>query len=409
MNIILLLSWRFIRGISSHHVLTRIGLWCFLSIAISAGSLALIGAIAQGIEQVTLEKLKGLSPDIIISAPFPTGKYQSFHDLLTQDYGDTLQTISPVIIRHGILQDPANTTDVSTPITLMIIDPLSAFKVIHLPLRTTCAPHRHILTQLIEGTILLGDTLAQRLNLHCQDTTIVRYPTEQSLQRNVLMLDSTNLKVAGIFATGLSEWDNQVAFISHETAKNLFDDIDDIEQVYIQLKPSASLTEIQQQLSSRFHIPIVTWKDLNPAIHTAMHLERIALMLILGLIALMTGMSTMSLISLLIISHQTTLAILLSLGMPQKTIKKILISTGLMVTWCAAGVGLLIATLVSWILNTYHLIALPDVYYSSYLPAHMSATILVSIFILVSLVSVLATWYPSQQLNTMRVHNLLLR
>jgi len=403
------LSWRFIQSISSHHTLYRMTRWCFLSIALSTGALALIIAIAHGIEQTTLQKLKGLSPDIIITAHHAHLEYPTLHNVLTQEFSEEIQQISPAAVRHVIMQNPDHPHDISAPTALIIVDPQTVFSIIKPPLTRLCHEHPHNLKNLDKNSIIVGESLAHQLNLHCGDTILIRYPAEQSLRGNSLLLDTISLKIGGIFATGLSEWDAQIAFISFDAAEEIFDQKSLIDQVYLTLKPHVVSSEIQTKLTQRLGLSVVSWEDLNPSLLAAMKLERIALLLIISLITIMTAMSIMSLLSIFVLHHQRTIALLQSCGITIAATLRIFMISGMMITWSATAVGLSIASIMSYYIDHYKLISLPNIYYSSHLPAHMTGTIVGAVVLLTSLVGFFAIWYSTRRFLPTSIVELLMR
>jgi lipoprotein-releasing system permease protein len=405
-----LLSWRLIRSIASHHTLHRMARWCFLSIMLSTGALALIAAITHGIEQITLQKVKGLTPDIVMSASQGQQlNYLALHDTLTKEFSQVIQQLSPVGQRHVIVQNSHHPDDISTPVVLTIIDPPTAFATIQPSLTQLCQGHHHQLRNLPENSLIIGEALAQQLHVTCGDTILMRYPAEQSLRGNTLVLDSVSLKIAGIFSTGLSECDTQVVFIPFATAEEIFEETDLVDHVYLKLQSSVVPADVKSQLMQRFGLSIVSWEDLNPALLAAMKLEKMALILILSLITLMTAMSTMSLISIFVLHHQRTIALLRACGITTRRTTRLFMTSGFIISCSATLLGLCIASVLSYLIDHYQLISLPDIYYSSYLPAHMTSTILFSVFALSSLVSFVAIWYPTRQLRFTSIRDLLIR
>ena len=99
----------------------------------------------------------------------------------------------------------------------------------------------------------------------------------------------------------------------------------------------------------------------------ALALEKYAMFFILFLIVLIASMNTISLLFMFITHKKRTIGLLSAMGMSRAAIMKTFITLGMGITFSAACVGLAAAIGISLLLEEYHLISLPDVYYVSHL------------------------------------------
>ena len=101
------------------------------------------------------------------------------------------------------------------------------------------------------------------------------------------------------------------------------------------------------------------------------------------------------------------IAILKSMGFPDKKIRSIFLNIGLKITFWASILGLALAGAAGFALEKYPFIELPDVYYVSYLPARMDLEIFIVVFISTMLLGFLATWIPARRTKNINIAQVL--
>lgn len=390
---------KLIRTQSSSSTVSFIARLCFYSIIVSTAALALIAAIMQGFHHATVATLKGISPDLIIK---PARSYLNANktiNVITKDFASHISATMPCNFYHVLLQHPTHFRDFSHVALVAAIDPVTIQKVMPFVFAPICKDHQHSTQALSENNIILGKILAEDLNVQCGDTITILYPEDTTEDTDQITFASAKARIVGLFHSGVAEWDSRGAFISFSFAHNLFNDAHLTQQLYLKLSPAASLPEVQQLLRQRLHLPVLSWYDVNPALVSALHLEKYAMFSILFLIMLIAGITIAALLCMQLTYHQQTIAVLATYGMSFRTITTIFIMYGMLVTLVATILGLTVATLLSYVIDHYHFITLPDVYYVSHVPAHMSWEVLAMVLILSLTVSAIASWHPTRKIR----------
>src|SRR5207247_1938955 len=124
-----------------------------------------------------------------------------------------------------------------------------------------------------------------------------------------------------------------------------------------------------------------------------------AMVIILILVLLIAAVTLASLMCLQLTYHRRTIAILAMYGMSHRTLIGTFIVYGMVITLMATSIGLGIATLCSYGIDHYHLITLPDIYYTAHIPAHMSWHIVGTILFLACVTSLCVSWYPARSIR----------
>ena len=132
-----------------------------------------------------------------------------------------------------------------------------------------------------------------------------------------------NFKIAGIFNTGFLEFDRNVIYLNINDALSIFDKENEDQniEVYLQdpLKADTYKTKIQE-LNQNFFI--YTWTDLNKSLFSALKVERNVMFIILSLIVVVAAFNIISGLTILIKNKTKEIAILKTLGLNNKSIKK---------------------------------------------------------------------------------------
>lgn len=395
----LFIAIRFIRAQTSSSTLSFIARLCFGSIVISTASLALIAAIMQGFHHATLATLKGMSPDLIIKSSRDYINAQKITDILADKFPTTITTAMPCNFYHVLLQHPHHVRDFSHVALVAAVDPHKLPTIMPFVFTGSCSQHQHTTTDLSENTIIIGTILAQELHIACGDTVIIRYPEEHHDDEEQLTFSTTTARVVGLFHSGVEEWDSRGAFISLTFAHALFNDENLIQQLHLKVAPGTDTKAVQELLHKQLHLPVVSWYDMNPALVSALTLEKCAMLSILILIMLIAGVTTAALLCMQLTYHTRTIAVLAAYGMSQRTITTIFIIYGMLITLIATLLGLSIASCISYGIDHYQLISLPTIYYVQHVPAHMSWSIWGMALMLSLVISAFASWYPARKIK----------
>lgn len=402
-KLIWLLSWRYIKGIRTEKNISVMLITCFLAIFIGTFALALVASIMNGFERATCQKLRSIHSDIIIRAPAG----QSFNFDKIQNVFKKIAAISaasPSSYKQVILHKEGSDS-VSNALFLKAIDPALE--------KETTTLSQHLLDSsasleslLKNNHIIIGNTLAQDLDVSVNDTINLLFIAEQNVSNHKIQLSNHRATIAGIFNTGVEEFDTGIVYGSFHLLHEIYPD-HGIQQINIRLANDADETKIIDQLRKEFKLEAHSWKDYyKPLVH-ALKLEKYAMIVILSLIALVAIMNIISVIFMQIIKKRSDIALLLSMGMHHRAIVSLFIYIGLCVTSIASICGLSVAYAVGLLLEKYPFISLPDTYYTEYLPIHMEWWIFLGVFILMLIFSFLASYIPAANIKSLQTAHIL--
>ena len=258
--------------------------------------------------------------------------------------------------------------------------------------------------------VLIGSELAFNLNLKEGDTLSLMSSAFMSTPLGSLPKQE-NFKIAGIFNTGFLEFDQNIIFLNIEDALSIFDkEVKDQNiEIYLEEPLKADFyKEKLQKLNQNYFI--YTWSDLNKTLFSALKVERNVMFIILSLIVVVAAFNIISGLTILIKNKTKEIAILKTLGLSNKSIKKTFFLTGLTIGFFATICGVILGILVSlnveklriFLSKVFKLEIFPsDIYFLDKLPSEINLNSIIIIFIISLIISAIASYLPAKRISKM--------
>jgi len=246
--------------------------------------------------------------------------------------------------------------------------------------------------------ILLGRDLAMKLNVHVGDQVDLLTPNGTLSPMGMLPRKRT-LKVAGIFALGLYEFDSQYGFVSLDFAKRLLN-TDTPGVIQLRVHDIYDAHAISQRISDSLGKDYTAedWSELNRSLFSALWLEKMAISTTIGLIVFVGALNIISSLILLVRQKSRDIAILKTMGTSSRRVMAIFMLQGLVIGVIGTAIGGTLGLALCWVLDTYKLIQIPmDVYQVSHVPFVVLPLDLAVVAIASVAICFLATIYPSRQ------------
>ena len=155
---------------------------------------------------------------------------------------------------------------------------------------------------------------------------------------------------------------------------------------------------------------VYTWSDLNKTLFSALKVERNVMFIILSLIVVVAAFNIISGLTILIKNKTKEIAILKTLGLSNKSIKKIFFLTGLIIGFLATLSGIILGILFSINIEKFRILLSTvfnfeifpsDIYFLDELPSEINFYSVVLIFVISLLISVIASYLPAMKISKM--------
>ncbi len=386
------LALRYLRGAKGKRsVSTMVGV-SFIGILIGSFSLMLTLAIMQGFEVTTYEKLQSIHAQVMIKAFGNPINMKSLTQVLKNEFPE-VKAFAPNVTQQVIIKNP-NTEDISTVVAIKGINPKLQRNVNNLEQKISPIDEKKgILPEIIHSNhILIGEKLAESLGIDIGDTITMLFAPDEPRRKKINLIQKEGI-VGGFFKTGIEEFDAHLIFGDLDFVHTLFPDAG-VTHVQVKIDPQFDENDAIFKLRKRLQIEVYSWKDLYPALVSALKLEKYVMFIILALITLIASMNIISLIFMQINQKKADIAILTSMGMHPLSIQAIFMTMGCMIAGIASFMGILLALVACCLLQKYPFITLPDAYFVTHVPIAWHWYMPMAIFLLAMLLSILAIWIP---------------
>lgn len=243
---------------------------------------------------------------------------------------------------------------------------------------------------------VIGADLAARIGLSLGDVFQVQ-PANESTPRR--------LRVAGVFRSGLFEYDSTWIYVSMETASAFAGNNHAASVMSVQVHDVDNVKQVSADVSKALgnSYTIIDWQQANQPLFAALALERRMGLFIIGLIIAIATLNITTMLILVVVERRRDIAILNALGATRTGVMLLFIIEGAIVGAIGAAAGVVIGFVACAVGNHYKLVSLPaDVYSISNVPLIARPSEMFLAALVAFVLSVLATIYPARAASRMR-------
>jgi lipoprotein-releasing system permease protein len=198
----------------------------------------------------------------------------------------------------------------------------------------------------------------------------------------------------GIFSLN-DELDYEFAFVSLQTARELFDVQDQVTAFEIACEKGKT-KDVQSALKELLgdNYLIKNRYELNDTLFKSLETEKLATFIILAFILVIATFNIIGALTMLIIEKKRDIKTLYSLGADQRLIRNIFMREAFLICGIGAIIGLLLGLFVCWLQIKFHLVTFGAEFIIPYYPIELQLKDFVWIFGLIMLIGFLAALYP---------------
>ena len=219
--------------------------------------------------------------------------------------------------------------------------------------------HPEARSKRLKDGIILGAKLARQLKANVGDS-VKLVSSEQRMTPIGDVPRIKKLEVIGIFESGISGYDEVLAFIDYRLLQKIYRMGNHITGLGVSISDPENAPEISLELAELSEDYIVgNWADENKSIFQVMKLEKIGLFLILSLIIVVAAFNIISSLIMLVLEKSREIAILKALGAKDSGIRKIFFFQGLVIGSLGTIGGVLVGLAICWALMTFEIIDIP--------------------------------------------------
>ena len=394
-----IISLRNLRPKKKEGFLKIISIFSFLGIMLGVAILIIVMSIMNGFKTDLTNKILGLNPHVVIQPnsfkidkEFILKLKKEFDEIsLNKSYSGEGIIISKENTKGAILKG-INKSEKKTK------EFFNSF--------TTNGQ----LNNLKSNNVFIGSEMAFNLNLSIGDNITLMSSAFVSTPLGSLPKQDS-FQVAGIFTTGFLEFDQNIVFLNIKDALSIFEKETEDQNIEIYLKDPLKADKLKEKIQKiNQNYFIYTWSDINKSLFSALKLERNVMFIILSLIVVVAAFNIISGLTILIKNKTKEIAILKTLGLSNKSIKKTFFLTGLTIGFFATVSGIIFGIFFSlnidklrlFLLSVFNLeIFPPEIYFLEKLPSEINLKSTLLIFIISLIISALASYLPAKRISKM--------
>ena len=383
---------------------TFVSLITLISIAgVMVGVTALIVVIAvmNGFKEDLRDKILGVTSHVVISRfDGNISKYQKVREKVEEVSG--VNAATPFIYTQVMI----SSRKAISGAVLRGIEPKTASKVINLPKNLRSGSLDELEAEKKpEGMrstpgIILGNELARNIGVARGEPVTVISPLGRLTPLGRVPRSQT-YRVAGIFDSGMYEYDSTVAYVSLWAAQRFLGIGERVTGIEVRVDEIYEADRVARAIGKALDgYPYWSrdWMRMNKNLFSALKLEKIVMFIILTLIILVAAFNIVGTLIMVVIEKTRDIAILKSMGATRRSIMKIFIIEGAVIGMVGTLLGLLGGYTLCKLLATYKFIELPsDVYYISTLPVQMNPLDVAIIALAAIVITLAASVYPAWQ------------
>ena len=256
------------------------------------------------------------------------------------------------------------------------------------------------------NSISIGRELSFNLNVDIGDSITIMSPSGvQTLVGSLPKQES--FKIISIFDSGLSDFNENIAYINLETLEVFFDK--NIEERFLEFyfQNPKDIESHKSNLLKLFPDELVyTWADMNKSLFSALKVERNVMFIILSLIIIVAAFNIISGLTILVKNKTRDIGILKSIGVTNNSIKKIFFLIGFTIGTSATIFGIIIGTLFSYyvenirefISKTFEVTLFPEeIYFLNSMPSEININSIILIALCSIITTIIVSIYPASK------------
>jgi len=247
------------------------------------------------------------------------------------------------------------------------------------------------LTGAKQGTpsIIVGSGLVTILNLKVGDDVHLLSPSEGG------QTESQAFRIVGVYNSGLKHYDNRLVAISTITAQRFFHMNDLVTGLEIGLNESYDSISVTEIMRAKYNLTFREWQSFNKPLFDSMKKERVLIVVIVALVVFVAGFNILTTMFVSVSQKQKDISILKALGARHNQIVQLFVKQSILIGAIGAALGAILALIISWALENYQFIELPDPYLLKNLPVNYSPAVYLVVSLTALVICVLFCLYPA--------------
>jgi lipoprotein-releasing system permease protein len=251
--------------------------------------------------------------------------------------------------------------------------------------------------------IVIGQELARALRLYVGDEVNVVAPLG-ALGPSGPMPKARPFRVAGIFYSGMYEYDMKFTYVALETAQTFLAIGQDVTGIEVRVSDldRAPDTAVAIRGALDESLRVRDWQELNSRLFGALALEKLAMFIALGIAILVASFCIAGTLTLMVQEKGREVAILKAMGTSDRSVVGVFVIEGGLIGLLGSALGLFLGYMLCFAAEHFGIRMNPEVYYIDRLPVHVDTTEFALTGVASVLVCLVITIYPALLASRLR-------
>ena len=244
--------------------------------------------------------------------------------------------------------------------------------------------------------ISISQEMGFDLDLNINDKLTLLFPSSENTLIGSLPKQKI-FQIKSFFNSGFNDFDKNIVFVNIYDLENILKLKPNSRFLEIYFKDPTNIKQLKNELVKIFPNELIyTWSDLNKPLFSALKVERNVMFIILSLIIIVAAFNIISGLTILVKNKTREIAILKSVGVKNRSIRKIFFFVGFTIGTSATLFGVILGILFSvyienirqFISNLFNINLFPEeIYFLSKMPYQLD----IKSILLISICSIIST------------------
>jgi lipoprotein-releasing system permease protein len=242
--------------------------------------------------------------------------------------------------------------------------------------------------------IIIGRELSLRLGAFLGDRINVVSPVGPMSALGMIP-KVRGYRVAGVFESGMFEYDSSLAYVSITQAQEFFKMGRAVTGIEVKVTDIFAADEIARRIERTLDYPYWArdWMKLNKNLFSALKLEKFMMFVLLVLVVIVAAFNIVSTLAMIVVEKHREIAILKAMGATGQAVMRIFMLNGLVIGLVGTVIGIPLGYAICWAIQTWF--TLPgDVYLLTRIPVNIKLFDVMIVGVSAVAITFLATIYP---------------